>query len=284
MHFLKKTIGVLMAGLIALPSFALELESTVLENGMEVFVVSDHRTPVAVNFVWYPIGAADEVDGTTGIAHMLEHLMFKGTENVPPQEFSKIVARYGGRDNAFTSYDYTAYYQMVGVGNLEKMMELEADRMKGLTFTDKEFLPELSVVKEERRLRIDSNPLRRFYEQLAAVHMEQHPYGRPVIGWMRDIEAYTVEKAHKWYSDYYQPSNARLIVLGDVTLEGVLPMIQRTYGQVPNTKNVQRPVWNVEPLFEQTRILKHVDEELKEGMNRLYVWAEGNKRFIVLKL
>lgn len=252
-----------MAGLIALPSFALDVENFTLDNGMQVYVIEDHRTPVAVNFVWYPIGAADEVEGKTGLAHMLEHLMFKGTKNIPPQEFSKIVARFGGQDNAFTSYDYTAYYQKVGVNNLEKMMEVEADRMRGLTFTNKEFLPERDVVAEERRARIESKPLSVFYEKFSAVHMPNHPYGRPVIGWMKDIQAYTAESAHQWYVDYYQPSNAHLIVAGDVTLDTVKPMIQRTYGKVPNTKNIVRPKWTTEPLFEKAKYFKHVDESLK---------------------
>lgn len=263
MRYLFKTVSMVMAGLMALPSFALDVESFTLENGMDVYVFEDHRTPMALNMVWYPIGAADEVSGQTGIAHMLEHLMFKGTDTIPPQEFSKIVARHGGQDNAFTSYDYTAYYQKVGVDNLQKMMEIEADRMRGLTFTDKEFLPERDVVAEERRMRVDSNPMSRFYEKLAGVHMEDHPYGRPVIGWMRDIQAYTSTIAHQWYLDYYQPSNAFLIVAGDVSAEEVKPLIEKTYGQIPNTKTVERPQWPVEPLFEKAKVLKHVDETIR---------------------
>lgn len=189
MHRLFNILVIAMAGVLPLPSFALEHEKFTLDNGMEVYVIEDHRTPVALNFVWYKTGAADEKDGQTGIAHMLEHLMFKGTKNIPPQEFSKIVARHGGQDNAFTSYDYTAYFQKVGVANLEKMMEIEAERMRGLTFTNKEFLPERDVVAEERRMRVESKPMSRFYEKLNAVSMEHHPYGRPVIGWMRDIQS-----------------------------------------------------------------------------------------------
>lgn len=250
---------------------ALEFDTFSLDNGLTVYVIEDHRAPVALNFVWYPIGAGDEVEGKTGIAHMLEHLMFKGTKNIPPQEFSKIVARYGGQDNAFTSYDYTAYYQKVGVDNVEKMMEIEADRMRGLTFTDTEFLPERDVVMEERRLRTDSKPMARFYEKLMHLHMPHHPYGRPIIGWMKDIQGYTSEMAHDWYKQWYQPSYATLIVAGDVTLKQVKEWVSKTYAQVPNTKEITRPTWSVEPLFEKPKRVEHIDAEIKvPAFVRLY--------------
>ena len=232
-----------------------------LENGLKTYIVEDHRAPVVVNFVWYPIGAADEIPGKTGIAHMLEHLMFKGTEDIPPQEFSKIVARYGGKDNAFTSYDYTAYYQKIGRNHLEKMMQLEASRMRGLTFGRKEFEPERNVVTEERRQRIGTNPTARFYEKLMHVHFPDHPYGRPVIGWMEDIQNYKVDDARAWYDTYYQPGRAIVLVVGDVTPDEVIPMLENTYGQLDAGEVIDRPIWNIQPRQKKTKWLKEVDAQ-----------------------
>jgi zinc protease len=249
--------------LMPLQALGLEFHSYTLDNGLDVYVIPDHRTPVVVNFVWYKAGAGDEENGKTGLAHMLEHLMFKGTENIPPQEFSKIVARHGGRDNAFTSYDYTAYFQKVAKENLPKMMEIESDRMQGLTFTQKEFEPERSVVLEERRWRTDSKPQNKFFEEMTYYHFPNHPYGRPVIGWKKDIESYTYEMNHAWYKKWYQPNNAFLILIGDITLEEAKPLVEKTYAKVPSIKQVSHDAWPIEPLFAEAKRYTKIDADVK---------------------
>ena len=259
---MQKWLFTLAAFVMTQPAFSLEFEQTKLDNGIQVLVVPDERAPVVVNFVWYNIGAADEDDDNTGLAHMLEHLMFKGTEKIPPQEFSKIIARNGGKDNAFTSYDYTAYYQKIAKDKLPLAMEMEADRMTGLTFTEKDFLTERDVIAEERRWRVDSKPTARFYEELQGKHFDAHPYRRPVIGYMEHIQTYTREDNLKWYKDYYNPSNATLILVGDVRLDDILPEIKRTYGQVPR-KEVHRAPWAVEPEWNEAKRFKKVDPDVK---------------------
>tara|TARA_R110000868_G_scaffold262401_2_gene521145 strand:- start:126464 stop:127819 length:1356 start_codon:yes stop_codon:yes gene_type:complete len=259
LHFITAAI----LALIAPTAWGLDFSKYTLKNGMDVYIIPDHRTPVVVNFVWYKAGAADEKNGQTGIAHMLEHLMFKGTKHIPPQEFSKIVARNGGQDNAFTSSDYTAYFQKVAKENLPRMMEIESDRMRGLTFSDAEFLPERDVVMEERRWRIDSKPQNRFYEELMYKHMPNHPYGRPVIGWKRDIEAYTADVAHDWYKRWYQPNNAFLILVGDITEEEAKVLVEKTYAQVPSTKEITHDEWIVEPLWSEAKRFEKVDPEIQ---------------------
>ena len=248
--------------LMPLSAWGLDFENFKLENGLDVYVIEDHRTPVVVNFVWYKAGAGDEEEGKTGLAHMLEHLMFKGTENIPPQEFSKIVARHGGKDNAFTSYDYTAYFQKVAKENLPKMMEIEAERMTGLTFTDQEFQPERDVILEERRWRIDSKPQNKFFEEFAHYSLPNHPYGRPVIGWEKDIKNYTYEMNHDWYKKWYQPSNAILILIGDITTAEAKPLVEKTYGQVPSTQKIEHEPWAVEPLFKEAKRFKKIDQDV----------------------
>ncbi|MFT7434026.1 MAG: zinc protease [Alphaproteobacteria bacterium] len=258
-HFIVAAI----LALIAPSAWGLDFSKFSLENGMDVYVIPDNRTPVVVNFVWYKTGAGDEKEGQTGIAHMLEHLMFKGTKNMPPQEFSKIVARHGGQDNAFTSYDYTGYFQKVAKENVAKMMEIEADRMRGLTFTDSEFLPERSVVMEERRWRIDSKPQNRFYEDLSNKHMPNHPYGRPIIGWKKDIEAYTSEMAHDWYKRWYQPNNAFLILVGDINEAEAKKFVAETYAKVPSTKQIEHDAWPIEPLWTKAKRFEKIDSEIE---------------------
>ena len=262
---MKKNCSIFVMLLTLTPwvAWGFDFEHTTLENGLDVYVVSDHRTPVVVNFVWYKAGAGDEENGKTGLAHMLEHLMFKGTENIPPQEFSKIVARHGGKDNAFTSYDYTAYYQKVAKENLLKMMEIEADRMQGLTFTDAEFQPERDVILEERRMRVESKPQNRFFEEFSHVHMPNHPYGRPVIGWQKDIENYTYQMNHDWYKKWYHPNNAFVILIGDITLDEAKPMLAQTYAKVPNVRQVNHHPWTVEPAFDGAKRYQKVDKAVQ---------------------
>ncbi len=204
-----------------------------LENGLQVVVIPDHRAPIVTQMVWYRIGAADEPLGKSGIAHVLEHLMFKGTKAVPGGEFSKIVARNGGRDNAFTDQDYTAYFQNVAADRLELIMKLEADRMANLALTEEAFAPELKVVIEERRMRTDNQPLAQLLEQMQAVQYLVHPYRVPIIGWMHELEKLTLADAQEVYRRYYAPNNAILVIAGDVTLEQVRRLAEKYYGAIP---------------------------------------------------
>jgi len=203
-----------------------------LDNGLDVVVIEDHRTPVVTHMVWYRVGAADEPPARSGIAHFLEHLMFKGTDAHPAGEFSKIVADIGGQENAFTSSDYTAYFQKVAKEHLGLMMEYEADRMTGLVLDPEDVAAELQVVLEERSSRTDNDPSAQLGEELDAALYLSHPYGRPIIGWKHEIEALTREDALAFYERYYTPNNAVLIVAGDVTPDEVRKLAEETYGKV----------------------------------------------------
>ncbi len=203
-----------------------------LANGLRVIVKEDRRAPSAVHMVWYRAGAMDEHDGDSGLAHALEHMMFKGTKTVPPGGFNKRVAEAGGRDNAFTSLDYTAYFQIVPNRALPEMMALEADRMANLTLTDKEFAAEIQVVMEERRLRTEDNPQAQVYEALNSAAFQAHPYRRPIIGWMDDLEHMTAQDARDWYKRWYAPNNAYVVVVGDVDHEAVFRLAAKTYGRI----------------------------------------------------
>ena len=185
-----------------------------LANGLRVIVKEDRRAPTVAHMVWYRAGGMDETNGTTGVAHVLEHMMFKGTPSVGPGEFNRRVAAAGGRDNAFTSRDYTAYFQQVPKEKLSEMMQLEADRMRHLTLDANEFAQEIRVVMEERRLRTDDQPQSLLFEHLAAVAFQAHPYRVPVIGWMSDLENMTVADARFWYEQWYTPNNACVVVFG----------------------------------------------------------------------
>ncbi|MEM9580328.1 MAG: pitrilysin family protein [Pseudomonadota bacterium] len=204
-----------------------------LDNGMEVVVIEDHRAPVVVHMVWYKSGAADETPGTSGVAHYLEHLLFKETENMESGEFSKTVAANGGRDNAFTSQDYTAYFQRVAADRLELMMQMEADRMVNLKLTQEDILAEREVVIEERNQRTENDPGALFGEQARAALYLNHPYGTPIIGWKHEMQTLTLEDALAFYDKYYAPNNAILIVAGDVNPEDVHVLADRYYGVIP---------------------------------------------------
>ena len=203
-----------------------------LENGLQIVLIENHRAPIVTHMVWYKVGGADEPDGKSGLAHMFEHLMFKGSENVPSGEFSKRVRALGGNDNAFTSYDYTAYFQSIAKEHLEEMMRMEADRMQNLILPPNDFEPEKKVVMEERRQRTDNDPTGRFYEQLGYNLFPKHPYGVPLIGWMEEIEALSEQDAVDFYKKWYAPNNAILIVSGDVTMEELLPLAKKYYGDL----------------------------------------------------
>jgi zinc protease len=201
-----------------------------LANGLRVIVKEDRRAPTVASMVWYRAGSMDETSGTTGVAHLLEHMMFKGTPSTGPGEFSRLVAAAGGRDNAFTSKDYTAYFQQVPKQKLEEMMQLEADRMRHLNLDPNEFAQEIKVVMEERRLRTDDQPQSLLMEQMGAVALQAHPYRVPVIGWMNDLQSMNVQDARDWYERWYVPNNAYLVVVGDVDHEEVFRLAEKYYG------------------------------------------------------
>lgn len=203
-----------------------------LANGLRIIVQEDRRAPTAVHMVWYRAGSMDEVDGTSGVAHVLEHMMFKGTKHLKPGEFNKRVAAAGGRDNAFTSLDYTAYFQQVPARRLGEMMALEADRMAHLLLDPKEFAQEIKVVMEERRLRTEDNPQALVYENQMAAAFEAHPYRRPIIGWMNDLEHMTAADARDWYRRWYAPNNAYVVVVGDVNKDEVFRLAEKHYGGI----------------------------------------------------
>lgn len=226
---LQQLIPFLLAPWLLTAAHANPYEMT-LKNGMRVIVKEDRRAPTAVQMVWYRVGSVDEVDGTSGVAHVLEHMMFKGTPSVGPGEFNKRVAAAGGRDNAFTSRDYTAYFQQVPKEKLEEMMQLEADRMRHLNVDAKEFEQEIKVVMEERRMRTDDNPQSKLFEQMNAVAFQAHPYRRPIIGWMNDLETMTVADARGWYDTWYVPNNAYAVITGDVDHQTVFALAEKYYG------------------------------------------------------
>src|SRR4030088_3539240 len=204
-----------------------------LGNGMQVVVIPDHRTPVVTQMIWYKVGSADETPGKSGLAHFLEHLMFKGTAAHPAGEFSQTVLKIGGNENAFTATDYTGYFQRVPREQLPKMMEFEADRMTGLILKDENVLPERDVVLEEYNMRVANNPDARLTEQIMAALYLNHPYGRPVIGWRQEIEKLDREDALAFYKRFYAPNNAILVIAGDVDPKDIRPMVERTIGEVP---------------------------------------------------
>ncbi|MFQ5766110.1 MAG: M16 family metallopeptidase [Rhodospirillales bacterium] len=246
-----RTGRVLLAGLLALaamsPAFpegaragVFNPETFTLDNGMRVVVVQNHRVPVVTHMVWYRVGSADEGPGESGIAHFLEHLMFKGTKTRAPGEFSRVLARNGGRENAFTSSDYTAYFQTVAVDRLELVMEMEADRMTNLVLTEKGVETEKAVVLEERRSRTENNPAALLQEQVNAVLYLNYPYRRPVIGWMHEIEALSLDRIMAFYQRWYAPGNAILVVAGDITAAKLRPLAEKSYGRIPAGPPVQR--------------------------------------------
>lgn len=207
-------------------------ESMTLQNGMKVVVIPNHRAPVVTHMVWYKFGAADELPGKSGIAHFLEHLMFKGTAKVPDGQFSRIVKKLGGNDNAFTTQDYTAYYQNIPRAQLETVIRMEADRMKNLELREEEVASERQVIIEERRMRVDNQPQAKFQEQMMSALYVNHPYGLPVIGWLHEMRALTREDAFDYYNEWYAPNNAILIVSGDITLAELKPLAEKYYAPI----------------------------------------------------
>ncbi|MCU0838264.1 MAG: insulinase family protein [Rhodospirillales bacterium] len=242
-----------------------------LANGMQVFVIENRRAPVVTHMVWYKVGAIDEPQGQSGIAHLLEHLMFKGTATRASGEFSAIVARHGGQENAFTGHDYTAFYQNVAREHLGLMMELEADRMTGLKVTADEVAPEIQVVLEERLSRVDNDPAALLAEQAAATQYFNSNYKRPIIGWEHEIRGLTPEAIRAFYQRWYHPANAVLVVAGDIAADEVRVLAERTYGRIA-AKPVPAHVELVEPPQRAARRLALADERVRQpAWNRGYL-------------
>jgi zinc protease len=244
-----RLIACLIALLVALPAAAANrfgAESFSLANGLQVVVVPNHRVAAVTHMVWYKCGAADEPLGKSGIAHFLEHLMFKGTKEIPPGAFSKLVARQGGRDNAFTSQDVTGYHQSIAADRLEYVMKLEADRMANLQLTEEVVKPELLVILEERRSRIDNEPAALLNEQVRTALFLHHPYRIPTIGWEHEMRGLTTQDALDWYKRWYAPNNAILVVSGDVSVSQVKTLAEKYYGPVP-AKDVPKRIRVQEP-------------------------------------
>ncbi|TXH73670.1 MAG: insulinase family protein [Thiobacillus sp.] len=223
----------MLLALLMVGSAQAAVTDVTLDNGLRVIVQEDHRAPVMVSQVWYRAGSMDEFNGTTGVAHVLEHMMFRGTKTVPPGEFSKRIAAAGGRENAFTNRDHTAYFQQMQKDRLELAMQLESDRMANLVIRDDLFAKEMQVVMEERRLRTDDQPQSMVYERLMATAYQESPYRRPVIGWMDDLQHMTAQDARDWYARWYVPNNATLVVAGDVKSDDVIAMAKRYFGVIP---------------------------------------------------
>ncbi len=242
-----------------------------LENGMEGVVIEDHRAPVVTHMVWYRVGAADEAQGKSGIAHFLEHLLFKGTDDIASGEFSKIIAANGGQDNAFTSLDYTAYYQRIARDRLELVMKMEADRMRDLELTEKDVVTERDVVIEERSSRTDNDPGALFREQMNAALYLNHPYGIPVVGWRSEIDALNLEDAVSFYERFYAPNNAILVVAGDVTPAEVEALAKKHYGPVEPTDARPQPRPQEPPQLAERRLTMEDARVRQPYLSRSYL-------------
>ena len=238
-----------------------------LSNGMRVIVKEDHRAPTVAHMIWYHIGSMDEVNGTTGVAHVLEHMMFKGIKKLKPGEFSTRVAELGGRENAFTSRDFTAYFQQIEKSRLPEVMALEADRMENLMFIKDEFEREIKVVMEERRWRTDDQPIQKVYEALHATAWVAHPYHHPVIGWMNDLQNMTVEDAKSWHDRFYAPNNAVMVVTGDVVPAEVRRLAEKYFG------HIKRKV---------IPVTKPQIEPQQQGLRRVTVKAPAENPYVAL--
>ncbi|MDE2605426.1 MAG: insulinase family protein [Burkholderiales bacterium] len=262
--FLPPAAGAQVAG--AAPAQA-PVQQYQLANGLTVILKPDHRAPTAVQMLWVRVGSMDEVDGTSGVAHALEHMMFKGTPTTGPGEFSRRVAALGGRENAFTGRDNTGYYQQVPAARLEEVMRLEADRFAHNQWPDEEFRKEIEVVKEERRMRTDENPRARLDEQLNAAAFEASPYHRPVVGWMSDLDAMTPQDVRDFYHRWYVPANAALVIGGDIDPQQVRKWVDQYYGSIP-----ARPVPVRKPRLEPAQ----------RGIRRIEFKAPADQAYVAL--
>jgi len=277
-----KTFLLALAVLCAVPAAAgagtgPEVAHFTLANGLEVVVVPDHRAPVVTHMIWYKVGAADETPGKSGVAHFLEHLMFKGTTQNPGNRFSAAVAAIGGQENAFTAGDYTGFFQRVPRDHLKEMMAFEADRITGLVLTDDVVRPELNVVLEEQNMRVANNPNSRLNEQMDAALYLNHPYGRPVIGWRPEIEKLDRDEALAFYRHFYTPNNAIVVVAGDVTAEEVKADAEATYGKVADRTEIGPRHRPMEPMQEAPRTVTLADDKVEQpSVSRFYLAPSRN--------
>ena len=279
---LKKPLSVFTAVLLAAISSIAgagtgpQIAHFFLDNGLEVVVIPDHRAPVVTHMIWYKVGSADETPGKSGLAHFLEHLMFKGTAKNPAGRFSQVVATIGGQENAFTASDYTGYFQRAPSEHLKALMEFEADRMTGLVLTDDAVRTELQVVLEEQNMRVANNPAARLGEQMEAALYLNHPYGRPVIGWRNEIEQLNREDALAFYRRFYTPNNAVLVVAGDVAVDNVRTLATATYGKVPRVAESKPRVRPQEPTPEAQRTVTLSDPRVAQpSVSRYYLVPSG---------
>ncbi len=249
---------------LARPALAETITTFTLENGLEVVVIEDHRAPVVVQMIWYRAGAADEPPGKSGIAHFLEHLMFKGTDKIPPNAFSSMIEAQGGDDNAFTSWDYTAYFQRIAADRLDLVMEMEADRMRNLRLTEEDVATERQVILEERAQRTDSDPGALLMEQMRAAQFMNSPYGIPVIGWRHEMEALSREDALSYYERFYAPNNATLVIAGDVMPDEVKALAEKYYGPLKPSEGIVPRLRPQEPPQLAERRLVLEDERVSE--------------------
>lgn len=262
---------------VALTAAAAPVSHFTLPNGLEAVVIEDHRAPVVVQMVWYKTGSADELRGKSGIAHYLEHLMFKGTDTMAAGELSKTVAANGGSDNAFTSYDYTAYHQRIAADRLGLVMKMEADRMRHLKISPEDASTELQVILEERSQRIDSDPGALLGEQMRAAQYLNSPYGTPVIGWRKEMEQLTRADAIAWYKRYYAPNNAVLIVAGDVTPDEVKTLAEKYYGPLAPSEDIPPRIRPQEPpQVAERRLVFHDPRIAQPYLMRTYLAPERN--------
>ncbi len=262
---------------LTIPATAQTVTEFTLANGLQAIVIEDHRAPIVTQMVWYKTGRADETAGQSGIAHFFEHLMFKGTDTVAPGEFSAIVAANGGSDNAFTSDDYTAYFQRVPVDQLDKMMQLESDRMAHLNLSEENVATELQVIIEERGQRVDSDPSALFQEQIGAAQYLNHPYGVPVIGWLHEMKQLTREKALDFYARHYAPNNAILVVAGDVDPAKVQALAEKHYGPLKPSDTLPPRIRPSEPPQLAARRLTMADARVAQPyISRSYLAPERN--------
>jgi zinc protease len=255
---------VLWCGLLLVPTAATAAPPffATLDNGLTVYILEEHKAPVATVQVWYHVGGRNELSGRTGLAHLLEHMMFKGTTNHGKGEYSRLIAKNGGSENAFTANDETVYFSTLSSDRVELALELEADRMSNLLLDPKEVALERNVVKEERRTRTDDDPQSLLVETAYAMAFPAHPYGRPVIGWMDDISGLTRDELAAFYHRYYVPNNATLVVVGDVTAAKLMPIIQRTFGAIPAKPVTDDPITPEQPQFGERRFILKREAQL----------------------
>jgi zinc protease len=243
------------------------VHETVLDNGLRVILLENHKAPVVTFQVWYRVGSRNEEWGKTGLSHMLEHMMFKGTKKVGPEEFSRIIQENGGNDNAFTSNDFTAYFETLSSGRMQVAIDMESDRMQNLVLREEDFKTERMVVMEERRLRTDDDPQAYLGEQTEAAAFQLSPYHWPTIGWMEDIKRFTLDDLKSYYRTYYNPANAFIVVVGDFKKENILQSIRKTFGEIPKGRQPEQK--------------KDIDPR-QQGERRIFVKKEAQLPFIVM--